>query len=578
MSSVTQTPSPLVRLFALCLTLLPPCLLAVLIFTYGVDFPQWDEWTYVEFFEKFSRGALTFSHLFAQVNEYRQFFPNLVFVVVGQFTHWNLRYEMWATFLVAGVISFDVYRLSRLTSNGTFWPRVLQLFLANLLIFSPHQYMNWLQGQQLVYYIPIACVTTCILVAHSRLPPIVTFLICGCLASISTFSSANGVVCWIVVLPILLTASHIGIASRRWLVAAWALGLLSNAAVYLHGYQKPWWSPSPLLAFRNPLGAVAYFLGFVGAPLGLERGKLSAPLGLLFVSLYAVGCVLLVRFRDDSRFVRRLMPWLAVGCYSVLTGVMTMIGRLGFGLGQSMNTRYIGYSVYLVVALVFLTPLICEKFTEEPKILSSRRAAQITATAAIALLLWQPLLIGKGIDGMKVMRRQMLQAKAGVLLINYVWDTGLVNTLYPDLSFLAAQANILDKLGYLRPGMVKSNRLQDFEGGKASGVSYGSLDQVETHDDVYVVSGIATLPYRNEAPDAVILAYQQPNGDCILFAATHSRLGSAGSLGPGKQGRQRWEVSFTADKLPTRPATLTAWAFDANSARAYRLDASYVVR
>lgn len=580
MSSVTQTPSRLAPPLAFCLTVLPPCFLAVLVFTYSVDLPQWDQWTYVSFFEEFSRGSLTLGHLFAQVNEYRQFFPNLTFVILGRLTHWDVRYEMWATFLVACLISFNVYRLGRLTIEGTQSRRVLLLFMASLLIFSPVQYPNWLQGQQLVYYVPIACITTCILVAHSRLNPIARFLICGGLSTISTFSSVNGGLCWIVVLPVLLTASHDRIPARRWLLVAWIIGLLSNATLYLYGYHKPWWSPSPLAAFAQPFQAVLYFLRFLGAPLGLEKGNLATLVGILLLSLFAIGCMFVIRFRRDSMFVRRMMPWLMVGAYSILTGVMTTIGRVGLGVGQSIITaRYIGFSVYLVVSLVFLVALISEKLTREAKFLSRRRVAQLTVAAAFAFLLWQPLVFAKGIEGMKKMRLTLLQAKASVLLINYVQDPELINTLYPDLSFLAAQANILDKLGYLRPGLVRSNRLQDFEGDRARGSSYGSLDHVETHDNIYFVSGIASLPYRQEAADAVLLAYEQPNGDCIVFALTHPKIGIGALPNPGNGGShfQRWELSFSADRLPSRPAKLTAWAFDAKSAKAYRLDSSYVI-
>ena len=576
---IAGTHARLVRLMAFCVALTPAVFLALLILEYSVDFPQWDQWVYVRFFEKLAQHTLTFGDLFAQVNEYRQFFPNILFVVLGRLTRWDLRYEMWATFLFAGLISFNVYRLARLTIDGPHFGRILLFFMANLLIFSPAQYQNWFQGQQLVYYVPIACITTCILVAHSRLPASLRFLICGCLATISTFSSANGGVCWVVVLPVLLSASHDRIPARGWLVAAWITGLLSNCALYLYGYHEPWWSPSPLSAFAHPLRAGLYFLAFLGAPLGLEKGKLATLVGILLLSLFAVGCLLVMRFRRDSTFVRRMTPWLMVGAYSILTAAMTTIGRLGLGVGQSMNARYIGYSVYLLVSLVFLGPLVSEKISREAKFLSSRRPAQLTIAAAVALLLWQPLVFGKGIEGMKKMRLTLLQAKASVLLINYVQDPELVNTLYPDLSFLAAQANILDKLGYLRPGLVRSNRIQDFEGAKAITNGYGSLDHVEMHDNVYVLSGIAALPNRREGADAVLLAYERPNGDCIVFALTHPKLGTADSHNPGNDGRhlQRWELSLSADRLPARPANITAWAFDANSARAYRLDGSYEI-
>lgn len=570
MSSVIQTTSRPARLLAFVLTLLPPCFLAVLVFTYSVDFPQWDQWGYVPFFEELSRGSLTFSHLFAQVNEYRQFFPNLVFVTLGWLTRWDVRYEMWAVFLLACLISFNIYRLARLTTDGKGLRRLLLFFMANLLIFSPSQYQNWLQGQQLVYYVPIACITTCILVTYSSLPPLVRFSVCACLSTISTFSSANGGLCWVVVLPALLTTSRFPIPGRKWYMVAWVLGFLSNAALYLQGYHKPWWSPSPLTALSKPLQAVLYFLSFLGAPLSLERGKLAVLVGIILLSLFAIGCVFLLKFRHDLTLVQRMMPWLIVGAYSILTAVMTMIGRVGLGVGQSMNVRYIGYSVYLVASLIFLVPLITGKLISQSNFPGHRRLSQVTAALAILFLLWQPVIFAKGIQGMKEMRLKLLQSKASVLLIDLVPDPELVNTLYPDLSYLAAKANILDELGFLRPRLVKSKRVQDFEGAKAGTDGYGSLDHGETSGKMYVVSGTATLPYRREAADGVILAYEKPNGDCIVFAFTHPKLGG--------RNFPRWEQSFSGEQLPFRPAKVTAWAFDANSAKAFRLDGSYLIQ
>src|SRR5205823_5215659 len=85
--------------------------------------------------------------------------------------------------------------------------RTLRLFLfliANLIIFSPAQYENWLQGQQLVYYIPIACITTCLLVGGSGWKLPTKFGVCAALSVISTFSCANGILCWLVVIPIMV--------------------------------------------------------------------------------------------------------------------------------------------------------------------------------------------------------------------------------------------------------------------------------------------------------------------------------------------------------------------------------------
>jgi len=574
--SVINATSRIARPLAFGCTLLPPFFLAGLIFTYSVDLPQWDQWGYVSFFEEFSRGALTFGHLFALANEYRQFFPNLFFVALGWLTRWDVRYEMWALFLVACLISFNVYRLARLTTERMTLRTLLLFFLANALIFSPGQYENWLQGQQLIYYVPIACITTCILVAHSRLPPIVRFFVCACLSTISTFSSANGGLCWIVVLPVLLTASRARIPGRKWFVVAWVLGFLSNAVLYLHGYDNLWWSSGLLTALANPLQAALYFLGFLGAPLGLEKGKLAVLFGIFLVLLFATGCVLLKTFRSDSTFVRRTTPWLMIGAYSILTAGMTTIGRLRLGVGQSMNVRYIGYSVYLVVSLIFLVPLMTDKVINETGFSGSRTLARVAAGTAVLLLLWQPVIFAKGIQGMQGMRLKLLQAKASVLLIDLVPDPELASTLYPDLSSLTAEANTLDELGFMRPRLVRSKRVQDFQSDTV-GADYGSLDHGEISGKNYLVSGFASLPYRREAADAVILAYENPNGDCIVFALTHPKLEAKNT---GREGRnlQGWEQRVSGDQLPFRPAKLTAWAFDANTAKAFRLSGSYVIQ
>jgi len=56
---------------------------------------------------------------------------------------------------------------------------------------------------------------------------------------------------------------------------------------------------------------------------------------------------------------------------------------------------------------------------------------------------------------------------------------------------------------------------------------------------MYIVSGVATLPYRREAADAVILAYEKPNAIALCFALTHPKIG------PGNPSLQvRLDVTF----------------------------------
>ncbi len=145
--------------------MLPPCLIGLMILKYAIDFPFSDQWEIVPLLVKKAQGTLTFSDLFAQVNEYRQFFPNLIFVYLGRLTNWDVRYEMLASFLTACAISRNVYLLGRKTFQGGGAGQMFAFLLSNLLIFSPAQYENWLMGQQLIFFIPILCITTCLLVS-----------------------------------------------------------------------------------------------------------------------------------------------------------------------------------------------------------------------------------------------------------------------------------------------------------------------------------------------------------------------------------------------------------------------------
>ena len=113
---------------------IPAAFVGFLILKYSVNLPQWDEWTGVTFLHKLNEGSLSLSDLFRQQNEYRQFFPNLVFVFLGRLTRFDVRYHMGVSLLLACITSFNIYRLGKLTldrDSDRLWAYVA----ANLLIF-----------------------------------------------------------------------------------------------------------------------------------------------------------------------------------------------------------------------------------------------------------------------------------------------------------------------------------------------------------------------------------------------------------------------------------------------------------
>src|SRR5580765_7467919 len=172
--------------------MLPVGVAALFIATYSVDVPYDDQWNTAQLFVYLAEGSLSFTHLFQQQNEFRQFFPHLLFLALGTITRWNVRYEMLVSLLLACVVSFNIYRISRVTITSA-EKRLWLLVGTNLLIFSPVQYETWLLGMQIVYFAPIACLTTCLSVAYSGLRLSAKLAIGVLLSIVSTFSSANGV-------------------------------------------------------------------------------------------------------------------------------------------------------------------------------------------------------------------------------------------------------------------------------------------------------------------------------------------------------------------------------------------------
>jgi hypothetical protein len=365
-------------------------------------------------------------------------------------------------------------------------------------------------------------------------------------------------------------------ATRR-LAIGWVIGFFASAALYLFHYHKPWWSPSPATALFHPLRAIAYFFGFLGAPLALEKGKAAAVVGLILICAFVLSHVYLIKRRGDPALVRRMMVWLLIGWYSVLTAVMTTIGRVGFGVGQSQNTRYIGFSAYLIVGLIFVVRIITQDLSSRSDFaIRAIRLQRLALLAAVALILVQPFIYVLSINRMAEMRTTLLQAKAMVLFINLKPDPVLISTLYPDLNSLAHEANDLNRLGFLRPGLINTPSVLGFADSSSNPANYGSWRFTRTANDQFVAAGQATLPYRGEGADAIILAYQADSRDTLMFRITRPQEIAAGFWHrPVVSGQ--WQVSFTAAELPAQPLTLTAWGFDANSGKAFQLNGSFEI-
>ena len=566
------------------ISLLPPLLLGLLILKYGVDFIDWDQWEIAAFFEKASNGSLSVGDLFAQQAEYRQFFPNLVFVGLGWLTHWNIKYEMMVSFLLGCMIAFNLFHLGKLTIGGNRSRQLLLLLVSNLLIFSPAQFESWLLGEQIIYFMPVACLTTGLRVACSKLNQQAKLILCMLLSTISTFSSVNGIVCWIVIAPVLLFSNHQK-TGKNWRSALWVIGFILNVTIYFYSFHKPSYTPSLSESLQRPLHAFFFFCAFLGAPLATSNRLIlvSAGIGAILATLFIMSCFYAWKFADEPELKRRLMCWLMLGAYSFITGIMVTIGRMGFGPNQALSSRYITFSVYLLVSLCYLVPIILDDLRRRGLLAQTKSTIpRLISFALSSLILLHLLNSAAAVRQMAWMKMRRLQAKACLLFIDAVPNECLSKG-FPDLGVLRARANAINDLGFLRPSLIKSNKIEEIAVPITEDPgSYGEFEKLSKSETaVFVAIGWACLPERGEPADAVLLTYQKDQGDPLILAFTEMRIyqpSFAALFMNAPPSNWRWQKSISLDTVPVAPpVSISAWAFDATTGKAYKLHGTYII-
>jgi hypothetical protein len=573
------------RLSPLSIVLLPAGFLAWTIMIYGVNVPFWDQWVVGGLVAQAFEGTLSLADLVAQQNESRLVFPRLLFLGVAYLTGYDVRYEMWGSFGLACLVVYNVYRLGRLTLDGPRARHVLPLLCASALILSLAQWENWFWGIQLIVYVPIACVTSSIVLAYASLSVTTKFAVSALLATLSTFSYANGMVCWVIVLPVLVLQTWEDLKTRPWLVGCWVLVFAVNVGLYFWHYAPPPQHPSFSEALTTPR-ASGYFLALLGAPLsgGMKLNSLYQAIGVGSVLVVLFGLVggYVWRHRHAPLVLYRTMGWLALGGYTLLSAGVATLGRFGLGMETALSSRYAAFTFPLLVSLVYLVPIGLDLRAQtrlppaEPWL---RRGATVLS---LALILLHLATTRRAFVTAESNWRNRLQGKGALQFVSLLPHESLTRTMYPHVGALQRYAVDLDRHGLLAPGLRQSLRLGDDELRQpAGGGACGEFEFLEhAGAETYLTRGWAILPQRRRSADAVVLAYAASPGSFNIFDLVGERTRRADLARALRQRAYRhagWEHILTLPQGSGRPLTLAAWAVDADTGQLCRLRNAYVV-
>lgn len=575
---------------------LPAIALAGLVWYYGVNVPFGDQWDNIAVtIENFFNNQLSAYTLLQQHNESRTVVSRIAFLILAYLTDWNIKAELFAIWTLAVVVAINIYRLHRFSFGGDRLKIIILALLCNLLIFSPIQHENWLWGMQLVFFIPLFCLSTGLIVATRTILPAKKCAIAATLATVSTFGFANGLLCWIVAVP---TAYY----DRYWqnfkqsrpLIVAWIAAFLANVVVYFSGYQKPVSHPTISYVLQHPHRAIAYYLSYLGSPLGSwtsdNRVIISATIGTAILALSIACCVYMIRQASDRDYFDRAVVWLTLAAYALLTGAVTTVGRVGGGLlDQSLSSKYTSVSVYLLVALIPLLALASERLRQtlpSPSNLWIRPLLGFLAT--ILMVLYIPS-YAYAIDRMAQTHLSRLQGKACLVLLNVAPQTEcLTQHVFsqfipigedPELrQKMFDRVNYLNQLGFIHPPLLETDRVTAIAADRepANPSEYGWLENLEKIDrHRYRARGWAFLPETNQPADAVILTYQNDRDEPILLTVSHRRLHRgdiANTLQRSIDPWVGWQAEFNRSDLPQTANLVRAWAFNSRSRQAFSIE------
>jgi hypothetical protein len=557
-----------------------PCLIALLtVLVFGVNVPYWDQWEYVSFFADLNRGELTFAKLFKQHLEYRQFFPNLIFVALGKISNWNTVWEMIFSWLIQLLTTFGLIFLAFKTVKLS----AANLLLLCCLIFHPFQLENWMSGVQIVYFLGNLFVLLSIVAANGEnqtFRRLLIVILCGCIA---TFSASNGILSFLLAGSLLTYRTT---KSKRFaVVLSVATALIVSLLIYFTDYNKPQQHPDLMIAFKSIGRATIYFLSFLGRPFdgisfALEGGQqyfwhqipcvyLCAAIGAGLFALYLENIVWWIRTASAAE--RKISSvWLVLGAYTIGTAMIVTIGRLGYGIQQSLSPRYVSFSLWLPVALLILFSVRANNKREKMKL-------------ALQFVIVASLIVGYGFLPAKarLYRQLRYQGKASAIFSKIAPNDSIVTTVYPSIGTLVERVRTLSSLGYISPPLIedalllKSGLKVNLNPAIPEGTGRIHSVDLSSSESVYV-SGSSSIPSRQspggkrQSPDLIVFSIGQSRDDYSTDQIITSVLPEQNlvwlrySNQPQNESRWIWKaaVARNINKLGWEQGWLKVWAYD----------------
>ncbi|HSX29854.1 MAG TPA: hypothetical protein VLE73_04830 [Candidatus Saccharimonadales bacterium] len=360
----------------------PVLYLLYLLLKYGVNVPFWDEWEIVTLLQKHDAGTLSLYDFWAQHNEHRLLFPQLIMVYLGFLTHWNLNAELLVSFAFAAASLLLVLHMLYRNFGATRRPVMIALgIFAAVLFFSPMQWENWLWGWQIEWYMVIfgAIATVWAITSWPKSwPERLALPVAIATAFFATYSLGNGPFTWIVGAVLLFLMG----SSRRKLLVWGGAAAVTLASHYYH-YSGSAGQPPKSLLLHEPLQYIEYVFIYMGRPLAFDIHT-----SFIFGGIIALACGwALWRIIQKRNVPIIALPWVGLVMFGAMSALSTGISRLGYGRQQAFSNRYMTVSMLLTLGIVVLVITLWPTAKKTKKATQARVQQYVLASVAVLTLI-----------------------------------------------------------------------------------------------------------------------------------------------------------------------------------------------
>ena len=344
-----------------------PALYLLFVAHYAVNMPYEDDWiTVVPLIHAALHARLTFGSLWMQYGPNRIFFPALILVYLGVFTHDDIRVAIALSAVIFVATFFVFLAIFRSYQGRPLTPLVVLALGA--VWFSLESWYDALWAFQLIWYLTLFCLM--VMIYLLQIPPrrSITLPLAVVVAVVASFSALPGLALWPVGLICLVWT--LPRDPRRWErnerieVLVWCVAAIGTAVVFLWGYrsisvgcgvggglQFTGCGSALSSALHHPVNTAEFIVVLLGEVVPNTHTHFLWLSGLLGAVLLAVAVFIIVQSVRNRHHDRNCLP-VALILFGLLFDVEIAVGRVGLLSSLAPGSVYKMPNVLILVAIV----------------------------------------------------------------------------------------------------------------------------------------------------------------------------------------------------------------------------------